>query len=286
MTDLRKGRIEIRDVSVSFGGKGQRTQAVSGVSLEVKPGDFVSVIGPSGCGKSTLLNIVAGFMVPTQGAALLDGQAIDGPGADRGVVFQQYSLFPWMTVRKNVEFGLKMQGLGINARESKARTLLGLAGLLPFENHYPDQLSGGMKQRVGIVRALATSPQVLLMDEPFGALDSQTRTVMQEILTNMWQQLQLSVLFITHDIEEAIFLSEKVYVMTARPGRIKAEIPIPLPRPRTPEMMSSPTFHALVRQLKGLIREESLAAMGGELGAAGLQGLDAHIGQDGLKALS
>jgi NitT/TauT family transport system ATP-binding protein len=259
---------------------------VSGVSLEVKPGEFVSVIGPSGCGKSTLLNIVAGFMVPTQGTALLDGRPIGGPGADRGVVFQQYSLFPWMTVRKNVEFGLKMQGLGINARESKARTLLGLAGLLPFENHYPDQLSGGMKQRVGIVRALATSPQVLLMDEPFGALDSQTRTVMQEILTNMWQQLRLSVLFITHDIEEAIFLSEKVYVMTARPGRIKAEIPIPLPRPRTPEMMSSPTFHALVRQLKGLIREESLAAMGGELGAAGLQGLDAHMGQEGLEALS
>jgi NitT/TauT family transport system ATP-binding protein len=286
MSEPRKGHIDIRDVSVSFGTRGQRTQAVSGVSLEVKPGEFVSVIGPSGCGKSTLLNIVAGFMVPTQGTALLDGRPIGGPGADRGVVFQQYSLFPWMTVRKNVEFGLKMQGLGINARESKARTLLGLAGLLPFENHYPDQLSGGMKQRVGIVRALATSPQVLLMDEPFGALDSQTRTVMQEILTNMWQQLRLSVLFITHDIEEAIFLSEKVYVMTARPGRIKAEIPIPLPRPRTPEMMSSPTFHALVRQLKGLIREESLAAMGGELGAAGLQGLDAHMGQEGLEALS
>jgi len=259
---------------------------VSHVSLEVKPGDFVSVSGPSGCGKSTLLNIVAGFMKPSDGAAWLDGQAIGSPGADRGVVFQQYSLFPWMTVRKNVEFGLKMQGHGQNARESAARTLLGLAGLLQFENHYPDQLSGGMKQRVGIVRALATSPQVLLMDEPFGALDSQTRTVMQEILTNMWQQLQLSVLFITHDIEEAIFLSEKVYVMTARPGRIKAEIPIPLPRPRTPEMMSSPTFHSLVRQLKSLIREESLAAMGGELGASGLQGLDGHIGSADIKALT
>jgi len=284
--EVRRGHVEIRDVSVRFGKKGQATEAVSRVSLEVKPGDFVSVIGPSGCGKSTLLNIVAGFMKPSDGAAWLDGQAIGSPGADRGVVFQQYSLFPWMTVRKNVEFGLKMQGHGQNARESAARTLLGLAGLLQFENHYPDQLSGGMKQRVGIVRALATSPQVLLMDEPFGALDSQTRTVMQEILTNMWQQLQLSVLFITHDIEEAIFLSEKVYVMTARPGRIKAEIPIPLPRPRTPEMMSSPTFHALVRQLKSLIREESLAAMGGELGASGLQGLDGHIGSAGIKALT
>ena len=284
--DMQKGHIEMRDVSVRFGRNGHSVDAVSGVSLEVKPGDFVTVIGPSGCGKSTLLNIVAGFLRPTVGEALLDGGTIAGPGADRGVVFQQYSLFPWMTVRKNVEFGLKMQGLGANARESAARSLLGMAGVLAFENHYPDQLSGGMKQRVGIVRALATSPQVMLMDEPFGALDSQTRTVMQEILTNMWQQLQLSVLFITHDIEEAIFLSEKVYVMTARPGRIKAEIPIPLPRPRTPEMMASPTFHALVRQLKSLIREESLAAMGGELGVSGLQGLDRHFSHDGMKALT
>jgi NitT/TauT family transport system ATP-binding protein len=285
-TTPRQGHIEIRDVSVRFGRGGQQTEAVSRVSLDVQPGDFVSVIGPSGCGKSTLLNIVAGFLKASDGTVLVDGKPIDGPGADRGVVFQQYSLFPWMTVRKNVEFGLKMQGESQTARTKAARTLLGLAGLLHFENHYPDQLSGGMKQRVGIVRALATSPQVLLMDEPFGALDSQTRTVMQEILTNMWQQLRLSVLFITHDIEEAIFLSEKVYVMTARPGRIKAEIPVPLPRPRTPEMMSSPTFHALVRQLKALIREESLAAMGGELASGGLQGLDAHVGQEGLKALT
>jgi NitT/TauT family transport system ATP-binding protein len=280
------GHIELRDVGVSFGRAGQGVEAVSGVSLDVKPGDFVSVIGPSGCGKSTLLNLVAGFLKPTRGQVLLDGQAVGAPGADRGVVFQQYSLFPWMTVRRNVEFGLRMQGRSASAREAAARTLLGLAGLLAFENHYPDQLSGGMKQRVGIVRALATSPQVLLMDEPFGALDSQTRTVMQEILTNMWQQLQLSVLFITHDIEEAIFLSEKVYVMTARPGRIKAEIAIPLPRPRTPEMMVTPAFHALVRQLKSLIREESLAAMGGELGPNGLMGLDQHVGREGIRALT
>jgi len=279
------GHIEIQDVSVRFGQGAQSTLAVDRVSIDVQPGEFVSIIGPSGCGKSTLLNIVAGFMKPTQGRATVDGKAIDGPGADRGVVFQQYSLFPWMTVRKNVEFGLKMQGMAPNQRESAARTLLGLAGLLAFENHYPDQLSGGMKQRVGIVRALATSPQVMLMDEPFGALDSQTRVVMQEILTNMWQQLQLSVLFITHDIEEAIFLSEKVYVMTARPGRIKAEIPIPLPRPRTPEMTASPTFQALVRQLKALIREESLAAMGGELDNGGLQGIDHQFSHDGMKAL-
>ena len=284
-TEARKGHVQIKNVSVRFGSKGRMTEAASRVSLEVKPGEFVSIIGPSGCGKSTLLNIVAGFIKPSEGEALLDGQAIGGPGADRGVVFQQYSLFPWMTVRKNVEFGLKMKGLGQSQRETAARSLLGMAGLLAFENHYPDQLSGGMKQRVGIVRALATSPQVMLMDEPFGALDSQTRTVMQEILTNMWQQLQLSVLFITHDIEEAIFLSEKVYVMTARPGRIKAEIPIPLPRPRTPEMTASPTFQALVRQLKALIREESLAAMGGELHSGGLQGIDHQFSHDGMNAL-
>ena len=149
------------------------------------------------------------------------------------MVFQQYSLFPWLSVRKNVEFGLKMAGVDQSKRDTTARSLLDLAGLLSFENHYPDQLSGGMKQRIGIVRALATSPQVLLMDEPFGALDTQTRVVMQEILTNIWQQFRISVLFITHDIEESIFLSDRIYVMTARPGRIKAEIKVPLPRPRT-----------------------------------------------------
>ncbi len=280
----KSGHIRIEDLSVCFGGEGSAVQAVDRASIEVKPGEFVSIIGPSGCGKSTLLNVVAGFLVASEGRVLLDGKPVQGPGAERGVVFQQYSLFPWMTVRKNVEFGLKMQGKSRAQRETAARTLLGMAGLLAFENHYPDQLSGGMKQRVGIVRALATSPEVLLMDEPFGALDSQTRVVMQEILTNMWQQLRLSVLFITHDIEEAVFLSEKIYVMTARPGRIKAEIPVPLPRPRTPELTSSPTFLALVRQIKSLIREESLAAMGGEL-AGGLRGLQSAFPAEGMRAL-
>ena len=280
-----RGHIDLRDIRVSFMQNGVSLDAVSGVTLDVQPGEFVSVVGPSGCGKSTLLNIVAGFLKPSGGEARVDGKPIDGPGSERGVVFQQYSLFPWLKVRENVEFGLRMQGMGRTERESKARTLLGLAGLLSYENHYPDQLSGGMKQRVGIVRALATGPQVLLMDEPFGALDAQTRVVMQEILTNMWQQLRLSVLFITHDIEESIFLSDKVYVMTARPGRIKAEIPIPLPRPRTAEMTASPTFMALHRQLKALIREESLAAMGGELKDGGL-GQDWHLGsKDDVRAV-
>ena len=278
------GHILVEDLSVRFGLDGSALQAVDRASIEVKPGEFVSIIGPSGCGKSTLLNVVAGFLPPSEGRVPLDGKAVLGPGAERGVVFQQYSLFPWMTVRKNVEFGLRMQGRPSTQRQVAARTLLGMAGLLAFENHYPDQLSGGMKQRVGIVRALATGPEVLLMDEPFGALDAQTRVVMQEILTNMWQQLRLSVLFITHDIEEAVFLSEKVYVMTARPGRIKAEIPVPLPRPRTPDMTATPTFLALVRQIKSLIRDESLAALGGEL-AGGLRGLLSAFPANGLGAL-
>ncbi|MGY4831659.1 ABC transporter ATP-binding protein [Sphaerotilaceae bacterium SBD11-9] len=281
----RQGHIEVRHLSMSFGTAQQRVHAVDDVSLHVAPGEFVSIIGPSGCGKSTLLNVVAGFARATAGEALLDGQPITGPGSDRGVVFQQYSLFPWMSVRKNVEFGLKMQGVPTNKRETTARTLLGLAGLLAFENHYPDQLSGGMKQRVGIVRALATSPQVLLMDEPFGALDSQTRVVMQQILTNMWQRMRLSVLFITHDIEEAIFLSDRVYVMTARPGRIKAEIEIPLPRPRTAEMMSSVAFTQVLHKLRNLIREESLAAMGSELDHGGLEGFAVDVAGRGVGEL-
>ena len=224
MAETQKGFIDVRDMGVVFGANDNKVVAVDGVSLNVQPGEFVSLIGPSGCGKSTLLSIVAGFVKPTSGKATLDGKAITKPGSDRGVVFQQYSLFPWLSVRKNVEFGLKMAGVDIGKRNTTARALLDLAGLLSFENHYPDQLSGGMKQRIGIVRALATSPQVLLMDEPFGALDTQTRVVMQEILTNIWQQFKISVLFITHDIEESIFLSDRIYVMTARPGRIKAEI--------------------------------------------------------------
>jgi NitT/TauT family transport system ATP-binding protein len=279
------GFIDISGIGVEFRTKDAVVQAVKDVSLNVQPSEFVSLIGPSGCGKSTLLSIVAGFVKPSTGEARLDGKPITRPGSDRGVVFQQYSLFPWLTVRRNVEFGLRMSGVSRDKREVNARTLLGLAGLLAFENHYPDQLSGGMKQRIGIVRALATSPQVLLMDEPFGALDTQTRVVMQEILTNIWQQFRISVLFITHDIEEAIFLSDRIYVMTARPGRIKAEIKVPLPRPRTAGMTETPQFMTLVRELKGLIREESIAAMGSELKSGGLTGFSMEIGPKGVNSV-
>jgi NitT/TauT family transport system ATP-binding protein len=280
------GRIAIEDARLSFEQiDGEPFVALDGVSLTIEPGEFVSVIGPSGCGKSTLLNVVAGFLQLDEGRAALDGVRIIKPGADRGVVFQQYSLFPWMTVRKNVEFGLKMQNVPAAKRETTARTLLGIAGLLSFENHYPDQLSGGMKQRVGIVRALATSPRVLLMDEPFGALDAQTRIVMQEVLTNMWQRLRTSVMFITHDIEEAVFLSDRVYVMTSRPGRIKAEIRVDLPRPRRAEVTSSPQFASLIHQLRTLIREESFHAMGADF-LQGLEGLGVDIGPAGIRSIT
>ena len=280
-----RGRVEIANLAVRFGANGGSVEALNDVAMHIDSGEFVSIIGPSGCGKSTLLNVVGGFLKPSSGGVSLDGAPIGGPGADRGVVFQQYSLFPWMTVRKNVEFGLKMQRMPRSRRETAARTLLGLAGLLSFENHYPDQLSGGMKQRVGIVRALATSPQMLLMDEPFGSLDAQTREVMQQILTNMWQKFRISVLFITHDIDESIFLSDRIYVMTARPGRIKAEIQVPLPRPRTAEMTTSVEFVALTRKLRALIREESLIAMGGELTDGGLAGFGTEVGPSGVGTL-
>jgi len=280
-----RGRIEIEGLGVSYKATMGETEALSDFSMVVEPGEFVSVIGPSGCGKSTLLNAVAGFVEPTRGSIKVDGQPVRGPSAERGVVFQQYSLFPWRTVRRNVEFGLKMRGMGKIAREKAARTLLSLAGLLDFENHYPDQLSGGMKQRVGIVRALAPSPQVLLLDEPFGALDAQTRTVMQQILTNMWQKLRISVIFITHDIDEAIFLSDRIYVMTARPGLLKAELDVPLPRPRVPDMVTSKEFLDLRVRLIGLIREESLKAMGGELNEAALRGFGIDIGPPGLGSI-
>jgi NitT/TauT family transport system ATP-binding protein len=274
---VQQGKVTVTDFDLSYDTLEGSIDAVRDASIHVDPGEFVSIIGPSGCGKSTLLNAVAGFLKPTRGGVAVDGEPVAGPSADRGMVFQQYSLFPWKTVRENVEFGLKMKGMERSKRETSARTLLGLAGLLGFENQYPDNLSGGMKQRVGIIRALATGPKVLLLDEPFGALDAQTRLIMQQILTNMWQRLKTSVLFVTHDIDEAIFLSDRVYCMTARPGTIKAEVAIPLERPRHQSMMMSSEFLALRRGLMSLIREESLKAIGGEVNDIALQGLDIDL---------
>ncbi len=261
-----KGRVDVRNFALSYPTIDGPVEAVCDTSIHVNPGEFVSIVGPSGCGKSTLLNAVAGFLRPTEGDVTVDDEVVDGPGADRGMVFQQYSLFPWKTVKGNVEFGLKMKHVDKSSRDRAAR-----------ENKYPDSLSGGMKQRVGIVRALATGPKVLLLDEPFGALDAQTRVIMQQILTNMWQRLKISVLFVTHDIDEAIFLSDRVYCMTARPGTIKAEISIPLERPRQQSMMMSSEFLGLRRGLMSLIREESIRAMGGELNDLALDGLSIDL---------
>jgi NitT/TauT family transport system ATP-binding protein len=258
----RAGAIHVDSVSVELGRGAKRVRALSDVTLHVAPGEFVSIVGPSGCGKSTLLNLVAGFVDATAGEVSVDAQVVRGPGPERGVVFQQYALFPWLTVRDNVAYGLKARRVPRAQRDRVVDSLLARCGLSAFAKHYPEQLSGGMRQRVAIVRAIANEPHVLLLDEPFGALDAQTREVMQEILLDLWQRFRTSVLFVTHDVEEAVFLSDRVYVMTARPGRIKAEVAIALPREERAEAVAAADGVKLVRALKALVREESVRALG------------------------
>jgi len=252
-----KGHIEIHDVSVDFGSG---VIAVNDASLEIMPGEFVCLLGPSGCGKSTLMNTVAGFVDPTSGSVKVDGVDVDRPGQDRGMVFQQHSLFPWKTVCDNVAFGPLMAGEGIDTARSTARSLLEMVGLSAYEKRFPGVLSGGMKQRVGIARALANYPSVLLMDEPFGALDAQTRAMMQENLLQIWDEFGITVIFVTHDIDEAVFLADRVVVMSASPGRLIADIKIELPRPRSPEMVTSEDYIKAKKQCMDLIRSESLRA--------------------------
>jgi len=260
-TEIAKGFIDVRNMGVTFGADESEVIAVKDVSLNVQPGEFVSLIGPSGCGKSTLLSIVAGFVKPTKGEALLDGKAITRPGSDRGVVFQQYSLFPWLSVRKNVEFGLKMAGVEQNKRLTTARSLLDLAGLLSFENHYPDQLSGGMKQRAAIARTLAFDPKILLMDEPFGALDAQTRGLMQSELLRIWQRTPKTVIFVTHDVQEAVYLADRVAVMSARPGRIKTIVNTKFDK-NADDIFKEKSFVEKVDEIWHLVREEAIKAQG------------------------
>ncbi|HIC89506.1 MAG TPA: ABC transporter ATP-binding protein, partial [Anaerolineae bacterium] len=231
------------------------------VTLEIHTNEFVTLVGTSGCGKSTFLNLAAGLIPVTSGRIEVDGQEIRGPGADRGMVFQSYTLFPWLKVLDNVKFSLRKQKLSAREKDEIAREHLRLVGLSGFENAYPAQLSGGMKQRVAIARALAYKPSVLLMDEPFGALDAQTRGLMQELLLKIWEDHKTTILFVTHDIDEAIFLADRVYVMTARPGRIKQEIAVPLPRPRSYEIETTPEFIRIKRQIVELIREESMKSI-------------------------
>ncbi len=252
------GRILIEKVSVSFEKDEDVLLAVAETTLTVEPGEFVSILGPSGCGKSTLLNCVAGYIAPTTGAISVDGDPVAGPGPDRGMVFQQYSLFPWKTVRQNVAFGPRM--MGRSQPEAIADTFIAMVGLSKFADRYPKELSGGMQQRVGIARALANYPRVLLMDEPFGALDSQTRHMMQENLLQIWSEFGTTVLFVTHDIDEAVFLSDRVLVMSAGPGRIIADIPVNLPRPRDPDIALDDEFIRLRRVCHEHIRAESIRA--------------------------
>ncbi len=255
-------RLAIDAVSRTFPG-GRRhapTVALEPTTLKVADNDFISILGPSGCGKSTLLRIVAGLDVPTSGRVFLDGAPVSAPGADRGMVFQSYTLFPWLTVRQNICFGLREKGVAQVRQDEIAARYVERVGLRGFENHYPKMLSGGMQQRTAIARALANEPKILLLDEPFGALDNQTRGLMQELLLGIWEVEKKTVLFVTHDIEEAIFVGGRVAVMTARPGSIKSETAVDLPHPRHYTIKTTPAFSALKARLTEEIRVEALRA--------------------------
>lgn len=259
-TSREGGAVEINELGVTFGKGDDALTAVETTTLSIAPGEFTCILGPSGCGKSTLLNCVAGYVKPTTGRVTVDGKVVERPGQDRGMVFQQYSLLPWKTVHDNVAFGPRMTGKSRVEASATANTFLNLVGLSAFANRYPGELSGGMQQRVGIARALANYPSVLLMDEPFGALDAQTRLMMQENLLTIWHDVPTTVLFVTHDVDEAIFLADRVLVMSAAPGKIIADIHVDLPRPRTPEMATDPLFVDLKKVCLERIRAESLRA--------------------------
>ncbi len=244
---------------------GAPTLALTPVSVTVADNDFITILGPSGCGKSTLLRIVAGLDRPTTGRVLLDGAEVKGPGADRGMVFQSYTLFPWLTVEENVRFGLREKGLPAAEQASIARHWIRKVGLEGFERHHPKMLSGGMQQRTAIARALANAPKILLLDEPFGALDHQTRGLMQELLLAIWESEKTTVLFVTHDIEEAIFMASRVVVMSARPGRIKADVPVPIAHPRHYTVKTTPAFSSIKARLTEEIRAEALKVEGAAL---------------------
>jgi len=252
--------LQVRGVERRFASASGGTLALQATDLDVAENDFVTILGPSGCGKSTLLRIVAGLDTPTAGQVLLDGQRITGPGADRGMVFQSYTLFPWLTVLDNVCFGLRERGVPRPQQLEAANAFLHKVGLRGFEQHYPKQLSGGMQQRVAIARALANRPRMLLMDEPFGALDHQTRELMQELLLGIWEAERTTVLFVTHDIDEAVFLGSRVVVMSARPGRIKRDLVVPLSHPRHYAVKTTPPFAALKAELTEQVRDEVRAS--------------------------
>jgi NitT/TauT family transport system ATP-binding protein len=260
--ESRVSKLVMENLSRTFAGvrRGAPTRALEPTNLMVPDNDFVTILGPSGCGKSTLLRLIAGLDQPTTGRIILNGIPVTEPGPDRGMVFQSYTLFPWLTVADNIAFGLREKRVPAQRRTAVVRDWLGRIGLVGFEHYYPKQLSGGMQQRTAIARALANDPAILLLDEPFGALDNQTRALMQELLLGIWERERKTVLFVTHDIEEAIFLASRVVVMTARPGRIKADVLIDLPHPRHYTIKTSPEFSALKARLTEEIRAEVVLA--------------------------
>ncbi|SDJ67900.1 NitT/TauT family transport system ATP-binding protein [Pseudomonas delhiensis] len=250
-------RLRVDQVSLRYRTpEGGTFSALDKVSFEVPDQQFAVIVGPSGCGKSSLLYLTAGLSEPTEGDIYVGGQRVDGPGADRGMVFQSYTLFPWLTVRENVEFGLKRRGMPAAERKAIVDHYLNEVGLANFAGNYPKQLSGGMMQRVAIARALANDPQILLMDEPFGALDSQTRMQMQKLLLRVWDHSKKTVVFVTHDIDEAILLGDRVYVMGARPGRIKRILDVPIERPRSLDMVMDRQFIEMKREILGLLHDD------------------------------
>lgn len=251
-------KLKIDNVVKEYEGRNGKTVALNGVNLDIKENEFICVVGPSGCGKSTLLNIIAGLLEPTSGAAYLDGKKIEGTGVERGVVFQQYALFPWRTVLKNVMFPLEMKKTPKAESEKIAKKYIKAVGLEGFENSYPKELSGGMKQRVAIARAYAADPEVLLLDEPFGALDAQTRVQLQTELLETWQKEKKTCFFITHDVDEAIILAQRVIIMSARPGRIKKIVDIDIPYPRTQATKTEPRFLELKTEIWNEVYQEFL----------------------------
>ncbi len=258
-------KISLRRVGKVFAGRGVEVTALSDISVDVHSGQFLVLVGPSGCGKSTLLDLLAGLSQPTSGEVLLDGRPVAGPGLDRGVVFQQYALFPWRTAQANVEFGLEGKGIPRRARRDRARQFLDLVGLSGFADRYPHELSGGMKQRVAIARSLAFDPDVLLMDEPFAALDAQTRDGLQDELLRIWERTGKTIVFITHGIDEAVYLGQRVAVMTSRPGRIKQVVDIALEsRTTTEDLRSDPAFARYRHEIWSLLHDEVRAAQAQE----------------------
>jgi NitT/TauT family transport system ATP-binding protein len=255
-----KSILSIQGITKRFGQADNGTLALQATDLEVAENDFITILGPSGCGKSTLLRIVAGLETQTDGQVLLDGKTLVGPGSDRGMVFQSYTLFPWLTIRENICFGLREKNMPPAEQNEIAKHFIDKVGLNGFENHFPKQLSGGMQQRTAIARALANDPRILLMDEPFGALDHQTRELMQELLLGIWESEKKTILFVTHDIDEAIFMANRVVVMSRRPGRIKSDVPVTLAHPRHYSIKTSPEFSQLKSMLTEQVREEVIAS--------------------------